>query len=147
MELVLVLFLVGLMAGLTTPYLLSTLDRIKSQSSVRELATSLRYARSLAITRKTPFAFNVNMDNNQYWLTDLETEEPRIIRELDKGIKVTRFSDKEETIIGGAFFIIFYPQGNSSGGSISLESKSEPGKLFSITLDTITGKPHVEQET
>jgi len=147
LELILVLFLVGLMAGLTTPFLLSTLERIKSQSSVRELATSLRYARSLAITQKTPFAFNVNMDNNRYWLTDLETEEPRIVKELDPGIKVTRFSDKEETIIGGTFFIIFYPQGNSSGGSISIESKNPPGKSFFITLDSITGKPHVDQET
>lgn len=142
-----VLFLIGLMAGLTTPYLLSTLERIKSQASIRELATSLRYTRSLAITRKIPFAFNVNMDNNQYWLTDLETEEPRIIRKLDQGIKVTRFSDKEETIIGGTFFIVFYPQGNASGGTISLESKSDTVKQYFITLDTVTGKPHVEQET
>lgn len=144
-----VLFLVGLLAGLTTPYLLSTLDRIKSQSSVRELATSLRYVRSQAITQKIPFAFNVNIDNNQYWLTNLASNELSEIRELTPEIKITRFSDEEETVTDGSFFIIFYPQGNSSGGSIFIESKSERtlGLSYSITLDPVTGKPHVEQET
>ena len=133
--------------GLTTPYLLSTLERIKSQSSVRELVTALRYARSLAITQKTPFAFNINMDNNQYWLTNLETEKSRIVRELDPGVKVARFSDEEETIVGGTFFIIFYPQGNTSGGIILMKSKGRSIRSFFITLDTVTGKTYVEQET
>ena len=128
-------------------YLSSTLERIKSQSSVTELATSLRYTRSLAITQKTPYAFTVNMDKNQYWLTDLESKEPRIVKKLDPGIKVVRFSDKEETIVGGTFFIIFYPQGNTSGGTISLETKSNTARNYFITLDLVTGKPHVEQET
>lgn len=71
------------------------------------------------------------------------------IRELTPEIKITQFSDEEETVTDGSFSIIFYPQGNSSGGSIFIESKSgrEPKLLYSITLDPVTGKPHVEKET
>jgi prepilin-type N-terminal cleavage/methylation domain-containing protein len=146
-ELILVLAMMGLIAGLTTPFLLATLERIKGQSSVRELVSSFRYARSQAITQKIPFEFHVSIDDNQYWLRNPETNEISEIGKLDPGIAITRFSDEEQDVYKGSFFIVFFPQGSASGGSIFIEStvKSERKSRYAIYLDTVTGKPHVEQ--
>ena len=139
----------GLVAGLTTPFLLATLERIKGQSSVRELTSSFRYARSQAITQKIPFEFHVSIDNNRYWLKNLETNEISEIRKLDPAIRITQFSDEEQNLYKGSFFIVFYPQGNSSGGAIFFDSKTNNGgkSRYSIHLDAVTGKPYVEQPT
>jgi type II secretion system protein H len=68
LELILVLFLMGLMAGIVLPFVVSTLDRVKLQSEARQISSALQFARSEAITKKTLFTFNANIDKNQYWL-------------------------------------------------------------------------------
>lgn len=147
LELVAVLFLIALIVGLTTPFLMSTLDRIRSQSSVKEITSIFRYARSKAITEKIPYIFNANIDNNQYWLTNAETEAFYEIRKLDSTLKISEFSDAEETVTAGIFQIFFYPQGNTSGGRIQVASQNGRNfsLLFNVTLDPITGKPEVQE--
>ncbi|MFQ5443665.1 MAG: GspH/FimT family pseudopilin [Nitrospinales bacterium] len=147
-ELILVLFLVGLIATLTTPFLFSTLDRIKNQSSIREITSTLRYARSQAISQKVAFAFNADIDNNQFWLTNLETDETTKTIAINPKIRIAEFADEEENVTDGLFLIVFYPQGNSSGGTMRLEptGRDPEAKIHYISLDRITGKPNVEQE-
>ena len=147
LELLVVLLLIALIAGLTTPFLMSTLDRVRSQSSVKEIATIFRYARSKAITEKVPYIFNANIDNNQYWLTNARTKVSYEIRKLDPSLKIFEFSDVEETITEGIFQIFFYPQGNTSGGNIlvALKKSGISPLLYDVTLDTVTGKPDVQR--
>tara|TARA_B100000686_G_scaffold43481_1_gene45699 strand:- start:359 stop:847 length:489 start_codon:yes stop_codon:yes gene_type:complete len=146
LELIIVLILIALIAGLTTPYLMATLDRVKGEASVKRIATLFRAARSKAVSEKVPYSFNANMENNQYWLINMETEETSSIHKLDKTIKIFEFSDKEETITDGIFNIFFYPQGNTSGGTLFLTSRGTMKVNYSLTLDPITGKPYVEQQ-
>lgn len=148
-ELILVLFLIGLIAGLVTPFLISTLERTKSQSEVRKIASTLRYARNQAISQKTPFAFAANIDDKRYWITPLYSNETLRVFSLAPEIRFSQFVFQEETIVHGSFSIVFYPQGSSSGGSIDLETTSA-GKaptLYSIALDPVTGKPLIEERT
>lgn len=128
---------------------MSTLERIQGRSSVYELATSFRYARSQAITQKIPFSVKVDIDHNRYWLINIDTDAISKVRVLDPAIKISSFSDEEETVREGSFVVVFYPYGNSSGGLIVLESvgETEPQVVYSLTLDPVTGKPHVEQTT
>ncbi len=147
-ELILVLFLIGLIAGLVTPFLISTLDRTKSQSEVRKIASTLRYARNQAISQKIPFAFAANIDDNRYWITPLNSNETSRFFSLGPKIRIAQFVFQEETIVHGSFSIVFYPQGSSSGGSIGLETAGagKASVLYSITLDPVTGKPLVEEQ-
>ena len=88
------------------------------------------------------------MDNNQYWLTNIATNADGDIRSLDPSLKILHFEDSEEEIIEGVFQIFFYPQGNTSGGVLKVKFlKGEPeAPLFLVSLDPITGKPHVEKQ-
>ena len=146
-ELILVLLLIALISGLASPYLFKTLDKIKSQTSTRSIAAVLRYARSKSISEKTPYTFNFNIDTNQYWINNIETEKSSEVKQLDSGLKIVRFVDSDEEVETGPFYIVFYPYGNSSGGEILIETtKGKEKTRYNIILDPVTGKPNVEIE-
>jgi Tfp pilus assembly protein FimT len=149
LEIILVLVFIGLIAGLTTPFVMSTLERIKHQTEAREINSALRYARSEAITRKTATTFNANIDSKNYWLSSKEAKKSSVNKTLDPGFSMLHITSKEETIDNGSFSIIFYPRGNSSGGTIRI-AKVSPGKsdsAYEITIDPITGNSRIEQNT
>lgn len=146
-ELVLVLVLMGLIAGLTLPFVASTLDRIKLQSEVRQIASALQFARSEAISKKTLFTFNIDIDNNQYWLAIPKQEEATQSKPIDETVRILDYQRADETLTEGAFMILFYPQGNSSGGTLrfkSIHDKDEEN-IYAVTIDPITGKPKIKQ--
>lgn len=151
LELTLVMFFMALIVGLVTPFVMSTLDRMELQTSVRKVTSALRYARSEAITIKKPVIFNGDLSNNQFWITHTrEDETPRVIS-LNEPVRLARFlgENEDETVREGKFTVTFFPQGNSSGGLIGMEI-GEPGESennYVISIDPITGKAKVEETT
>lgn len=145
LELVLVLLLMGLIAGLTLPFVVSTLDRIKLQSEVRQIASAIQFTRSEAISRKTLFTFNVDINKSQYWLAIPKQEEVTQSKPIDETVKIMDYQRADETLTEGTFMILFYPRGNSSGGTIrfkSIDDKDEEN-IYAVTIDPITGKPQI----
>jgi len=146
LELVLVLLLMGLIAGLTLPFVVSTLDRIKLQSEVRQIASAIQFTRSEAISRKTLFTFNVDINKSQYWLAIPKQEEVTQSKPIDETVQIMDYQRADETLTEGIFMILFYPRGNSSGGTIrfkSIDDKDEEN-IYAVTIDPITGKPKIK---
>lgn len=146
LELIVVLFLMGLIAGLVLPFVGSTLDRIKLQSEARQISSALKFARSEAITKKTLFTFNANIDKNQYWLSIPKEKEVTQTKILDETVRIKDYQGAEETLSEGTFIINFYPRGNSSAGTIHLQSSIDDDNdlVYAITIDPITGKPTIK---
>ena len=149
LELMLVMFFMVLIAGLATPFVMSTLDRMELQTSARKVASTLRYARSEAITVKKPVVFAGNLTQNKFWVTHAHANEtPRIVSLTDP-IRLTRFTGEGENEIfnEGEFTVTFFPQGNSSGGLISMDIKEsrKPGNYYVVSIDPITGKTKIKE--
>ena len=136
----------GLVAGLTLPFVVSTLDRIKLHSEARKIASTLQFARSEAISKKTLLTFNANINENQYWLSIPKEKEVTQSKTLDESVRIKDYQGKEETLSNGTFVINFYPRGNSSAGTIHLQSSiiEIDAPIYAIIIDPITGKPKVE---
>lgn len=149
LELILVLFIMGLIAGLTTPFVVSTLNRTKLQAEVREVKSALGYARSQAISLKTLFTFNGDIDKNQYWVTTPRDGESTRIKSLDDYVKFAEFRQNREYVQDGIFLIHFYPRGNSSGGAIRIEPahQEKPEFYYEITIDPIIGSSRIQRKT
>jgi len=141
-----VLVMVGLFMALTTPFVMTTLDRIQSDSSVRKMTSMLASARSQAVATKTSLVFQGDLDQNQYWVLNPKTKESSEVMELDRMIQFREFDDGEESWHGGIFSVTFYPLGNTSGGTILLEpSDADAGApSFALTIDPVTGKPYLQ---
>lgn len=149
LELTLVMFFMALIAGLTTPFIMSTLDRMEMQSATRKVASALRFARSEAITIKKPVVFSGNITQNHYWVSDIEEIKTPQIRSLKNPIRLAQFMSIEEsnTLSEGKFTITFFPQGNSSGGEISINIKEsrESENHYVINIDPITGRTKIKE--
>ena len=146
LEMILVLVMMGLIAGLTLPFVVPTLDRIKLQSEVRQISSAIQFTRSEAISRKTLFIFNVDIAKNQYWLAIPKQEEVTQSKPIDETVKLIAYQRADETLTEGIFMILFYPRGNSSGGTIrfkSIDDKDEEN-IYAVTIDPITGKPKIK---
>lgn len=148
-EMVSVLILIGLFLALVTPFVMTTLDRIRGDSSVRKLTSVLASTRSQAVATKTSLVFQGSLDENQYWVTDPNTEESSEVMKLDRRIQFRAFDDGEESLRDGIFSVTFYPLGNTSGGTIFLEPSDTGADApsFELTIDPITGKPYLQHVT
>jgi prepilin-type N-terminal cleavage/methylation domain-containing protein len=150
LEVVVVLVFIGLIASLTTPYLMSTLDRVKHQAETRKINSALRFARSEAITRKTVFTFNGDTQTRKYWISAREKNRPATarIRTLAPGLTMAHTTSEEDKLDNGKFAINFYPRGNSSGGIIRVTkiSSDKSESAYEITIDPITGTSRINQE-
>ena len=149
LELTLVMFFMALIAGLTTPFIMSTLDRMEMQSAARKMASALRFARSEAITIKKPVIFSGNITQNHYWISAIEVIKNPRIRSLKNPIRLAQFMPSEENdpVSEGKFTVTFFPQGNSSGGEISINIKEsrESENYYVINIDPITGRTKIKE--
>ena len=149
LELTLVMFFMALIAGLSTPFVMETLDRMELQTSARKVASALRYARSEAIASKKPVVFSGNLDRNQFWVTQGHNNETPKITSLTDPIRLDHFINEGEAnfVRDDEFTVTFFPQGNSSGGLIGMninESRNSEN-YYAISIDPITGKTKIKQ--
>ena len=110
------------------------------------MASALQFARSEAITKKTLLTFNANIDENEYWLAIPKDNEVTQSKFLDEPVQIKEYQGTEETISDGTFIINFYPRGNSSAGTIHLQSSINENEtpVYAIIIDPITGKPTIK---
>jgi prepilin-type N-terminal cleavage/methylation domain-containing protein len=148
LEVVVVLVFIGLIASLTTPFLMSTLERVKHQTETRKINSALRFARSEAITQKTVFTFNGDIDTRKYWIAAKEKSRSPKVRTLAPGYEMAHVTGDEDTIEQGNFAINFFPRGNSNGGSILVtkDPSDKTDTVYEITIDAITGTSKIKQE-
>ncbi len=144
-ELVAVLVVIGLFLSLVTPFVMKTLDRIQSDSSVRKVVSMLAATRSRAVAAKSSFVFLGDFDQNQYWVVDPKTKKTSEVIQLDRTIQFQEFNDGETSWREGSFSVTFYPLGSTSGGTILLgpSDTEADAPSFVITLDPVTGKPYL----
>ena len=149
LELTLVMFFMALIAGLSTPFVMTTLDRMELQSSARKVASTLRYARSEAIASKKPVIFSGNLTRNQFWITQDNKNKTKKITSIKDPVRLTRFIHEGEDSFfsDGEFTVTFYPQGNSSGGLIAMNIKESknPDNYYAISIDPITGQTKIKK--
>ena len=149
LELTLVMFFMAIIAGLSTPFVMSTLDRMELQTSARKVASALRYARSEAIASKKPVVFSGNLDRNQFWVTQGYNNETPKITSLTGPIRLDHFINEGEDnhFRDDEFTVTFFPQGNSSGGLIgmNINASRSSENYYAISIDPITGKTKIKQ--
>ncbi len=158
-ELVVVLILIGLFTAIASPFIISTLTKTKLKTTAKEIATTLRYARSQAIPSKKPYYFYIDLDNPSFWISPetVETDRQGFINYEDAykaAGKIRPISDEiiiEKVEAGlsvasdGIMIIPFYPQGNTVSSNVYLHKRNDSSseKYLEIQLDEITGKVRI----
>lgn len=151
-EMVIVLVIASFILATVTPSLFKSLANLEQRTAINKLTTTLRYARSQAVTMKQPYQVYLDLTSYSYWLAPVEGPDPASSSNPAKEIEVPATATPleaqlkiEKVLLGpkkeitsGTAAIVFYPRGDSSGGEIIL--KDSYNILHTIVVDPLTGK-------
>ena len=130
LELLVVLVLMALMTGLAIPLISAGTPGAQIKAATRELLSGLRQARDQAIVQRQPTALTLNVDDRRFQITG-QPHAFQLPGKLQIGLFVAEVDDNGKQ---GAF--IFYPDGSSSGGAVTV---SLDGQTNRIDVDWLTG--------
>ncbi len=131
LELIIVIFLITLILGLSTVFLAGTLSSSKLSATVRDMVATIRHARLLAQSTGESQAIIIDLDSRIY---SIEGKANKIIPD-DLNIMVID-NVKGEEINEGSYRITFNAIGGIEGGRIVLWNEKK--KVY-IDIDPITG--------
>lgn len=131
-ELLVVLALMGLALTVASPLIANALPGTEMRASARDVATGLRYARSLAITTNTDVTFDVDVEARRFAVS-----QGRRNGSFPKDAEIVLTTARSELFGNGAGSIRFFPDGTSTGGGVEIVREN---RRFLITVDWLTGR-------
>jgi Tfp pilus assembly protein FimT len=149
-EIMVVIVIVGLMAGIVAISWQSSLPRAQLNSTVRVLSERIHGARADAIARNLEFRIYYDIDNDEYWVeTPFALEggrlaygdEERVLlfeTKLEPTVAFREVTIDGETYTDGVVYVRFDPLGASSDHCIVLEQTIFE-RFFTIEVLALTG--------
>jgi prepilin-type N-terminal cleavage/methylation domain-containing protein len=132
LELMAVLALMSLLLGLVLPGLINSWEREKNRATLREFTTTLRTARSEAVTRGLRVRLFLNLKTGRYRLEGSTLEGALTGVNLTDAQLVWQNPEKSQG------YIAFYGDGSTSGGKLALVEPT--GRRYLLEVEPITGK-------
>ena len=158
LELLLVIFLVGLLSALVVPSVSNSLASVRLKTAAKKTAAILRYARNQAVFKKKPFWVLVDKEVSGLAVLDepfsggTETDDSQdAFASLPSSAKVFLYPEGvlidnlfigDQEISGSQSVFIFYPNGSCSGGEIVLQADSS--FAYRISLNAVLGTAEIE---
>lgn len=130
-EMLLTLALAAGLAVMVVPNFGPAIDAARLKSASRDVASALRHARSLALRQRREIRFTLDIHQHVYSLSD----KPKLYRLPDE-IELKLFTADSEVIDRGRGSILFFPDGSSTGGRVTL--LAGPRKRL-IDINWLTG--------
>jgi general secretion pathway protein H len=130
LELLVVLVLMALITGMAIPLISAGTPGAQIKAASRELIAGLRQAREQAIVSRQPAALTIDVQTRRFQISG----QPRAFQlpgKLQIGLYVAEVEDNGKL---GSF--IFYPDGSSTGGRVTV---SLDGQTNRIDVDWLTG--------
>lgn len=131
-ELLVVLALMGLALAVAAPLVANALPGTQLRAAARDVATGLRYARSLAIAGNTDVTFDIDVATRRFAVPQGNRK-----GELPEQTEVTLTTATSELLDADKGSIRFFPDGTSTGGGVELK---RDGRHFLVTVDWLTGR-------
>lgn len=142
LELLVVVLIISISLGLTTPIFRKTFSNVQLTSIGSEVLSLMRYARERAIVEKTILRFNLSKDGKVFWLTKKRTDE-EIFGKLNGKFGREFVLPRDLKIESKIEAVDFYPDGEINESVIEI-SNSE-GKTITVVTKA-NGRIAIEEE-
>ncbi len=129
-ELIVVLFIAGLVVSVAIVATGRMHDRAVFNEEARRIFQTLKHAREVSLFERRDVTFRIDEEGMRYWL-DYGDEKKADSRGVGRRFRLT---GKD---------IFFFPKGNSSGGLIKIED--EKGQGYEIKVDPVLGSPSLRR--
>jgi general secretion pathway protein H len=124
LEIIMVLFIVGLASSLVMFYFSKTYEKTSQKEQIRRIKNMLSYARNTALMEREIVVFHISEDGKSLWLKKGDST-------------LSTLSLPKEMKAAGDDNIAFFPKGDSTGGSITIDAA---GKKYEIKINPITSE-------
>jgi len=152
-ELIVVLAIISAVVAFSTLSLENFASERYLKTSARDLASTIKRARRLAITKRKPHRVVFSCSDGSYWIEDDENNKIDRSWQLKRGVHfsnphldkkgeedgIVEFDDPEDGSLS------FYPRGSAETGSIYLQEKGKGG-WYTLTVAGITGYVRIYPE-
>ena len=135
LELMVVMALITLIIGISAVFFANTLTSSKFNTTIRDVSTTIRHARSLAQIHGERTAVTIDLDSKTYWI------EGKKVREIPPDIQIKIIDPLYGDIFEGKYQIVSNAMGGVQGGTIVLWNEK---KAVSIQPDPIVGSVVVQ---
>lgn len=135
LELTVVMFLVGLMLSLAGVLFSNTLPSSKFSATTREMAATIRHARTLAQLRGENQTVTIDMEARKYGIDNVTA------KDIPPGISVKIIDPLLGDVQTGKYQFNFPPIGGIEGGTIVLWNSKKTAR---IEIDPIVGSAVVK---
>jgi len=130
LELIIVLFLIALILGLSTILFVNILPSSRLNATAREMSATIRHAKHLALINGEKQTITINLDSGSYGMEGI------VHKNIPSGITIKVIDPLLGEIRNGEYTIIFSATGGIEGGTIVLSTNK---KTASIQLDPVVG--------
>ncbi|MFH1023592.1 MAG: GspH/FimT family pseudopilin [Planctomycetota bacterium] len=148
MEMMLVVFLLGLAFGYVIIRLDNILPRERLQAGARGLAAAAAEAREAAVYRNEPvfMHYDLTEPHRRYWISIRGAdgrEDPTAPQILPEGVSITDVTLGDRVMTSGDVTVRFDPTGDVEGHAVHLGDKD--GKEMSILVHPLLGTVRTEE--
>lgn len=130
LELIIVLFLMAVILGLSAIFFANSLPGYRLNATVRNISTTIKQARAYAKMLNEQQVVTIDLENRQYVL------EGRNPRDIPPDVSIKIIDPVEGEITDGKYHIIVHATGGVEGGTLVLWNAR---KTLSIQVDPIIG--------
>lgn len=130
LELIIVLFLMSVVLGLSAIFFANSLPGYRLNATVRNISTTIKQARAFAKMMNEQQIVTIDLENKQYVI------EGHTPKDIPPDIAVKVIDPVEGDIIEGKYHITVHATGGVEGGTIVLWNKR---KTISMQIDPIIG--------
>lgn len=131
LEVLLVLVLGGILMGVVAT---SLSEGPVLRKSAREVAASLRHARSIAILKQKPVIWSMNIQSREFWVNSRDQGGKRGFHD---SISAKINTAASEVVSANQGRIRFFPDGSSTGGSVELTAREQ---TYKVNVEWISGR-------
>lgn len=130
LEIIIVLFLMALILGLSTLFFANTLPSSRLNATAREISATIRHARDLAVINGEKQTMTINLDSRYYGIEGIAR------KNITSGISLKVIDPLLGEVSKGEYLFIFNATGAMEGGTIVLSTEK---RTVSIQLDPVVG--------
>jgi type II secretion system protein H len=130
LEVLMVLFLITLIIGISAAFFSNSLPSQKLEASAREIMATFRHARSSAISEGKWQTVIINIDGRNFGIEGGRT------RVIPESVSVKVIDNVNGEITEGGYRFVFSPVGVAEGGTIVL---STGNKIITVDIDPVLG--------
>lgn len=132
LEILVVLVIIGLIAGIAIPILGKGVSGTELRSAARQVAAGLRAARSTAVASRQEARLVLDLEHRTFRIDGDPREHA-----LPKDLELKLFTAQRDLVSENTGAVRFFPDGGSNGGRITLASGE---RKFDVDVDWLTGR-------